>query len=236
MAIRPQDQARQALPGLMTTTPGMKNNMDISALYHLQTPLDAIRKSTAIALGRTSKTNPAETRQLFQEIDRQAALLNQLVEYMIHHAKTQAEEQESDDELEPFVLHELTINYVERRVTVTGCPVRLTATGVPAALGAFEKRRTALYPCPAAQASLGPGIPGRPSAAEHLHPQAPQQAGGQRPKSHLHLHRTTSGVLDGQPLKHCRMPRLRPRNTQCAAEAPQNGPVAAFTGRCEVLR
>ena len=106
--------------------------MDISALYHLQTPLDAIRKSTAIALGRTSKTNPAETRQLFQEIDRQAALLNQLVEYMIYHVKTQADEQpdeqESDDELEPFVLHELTINYVERRVTVTGCPVRLTAT------------------------------------------------------------------------------------------------------------
>ena len=128
MAIRPQDQARQALPGRMTTAPGMKNNMDISALYHLQTPLDAIRKSTAIALGRTSKTNPAETRQLFQEIDRQAALLNQLVEYMICHVKTQAEEQESDEELEPFVLHELTINYVERRVTVTGCPVRLTAT------------------------------------------------------------------------------------------------------------
>ena len=129
MAIRPQDQARLGPgPARMTTAPGMKNNMDISALYHLQTPLDAIRKSTAIALGRTSKTNPAETRQLFQEIDRQAALLNQLVEYMIYHVKTQAEEQESDEELEPFVLHELTINYVERRVTVTGCPVRLTAT------------------------------------------------------------------------------------------------------------
>ena len=68
----------------------MKNNMDISALSHLQTPLDAIRKSTATALGRTSKTNPAETRQLFQEIGRQAALLNQLVENMIDHAKAQA--------------------------------------------------------------------------------------------------------------------------------------------------
>ena len=67
--------------------------MDISALSHLQTPLDAIRKSTATALGRTSKTNPAETRQLFQEIGRQAALLNQLVENMIDHAKTQADEQ-----------------------------------------------------------------------------------------------------------------------------------------------
>ena len=106
--------------------------MDISALSHLQTPLDAIRKSTATALGRTSKTNPAETRQLFQEIGRQAALLNQLVENMIDHAKTQADEQtdeqENDEELEPFVLDELTINYAERRVTVTGCPVRLTAT------------------------------------------------------------------------------------------------------------
>ena len=106
--------------------------MDISALYQLQTPLDAIRKSTATALGRTSKTNPAETRQLFQEIGRQAALLNQLVENMIDHAKTQADEQvdeqESDEELEPFVLDELTINYAARRVTVTGCPVRLTAT------------------------------------------------------------------------------------------------------------
>ena len=106
--------------------------MDISALSHLQTPLDAIRKSTATALGRTSKTNPAETRQLFQAIGRQAALLNQLVENMIDHAKTQADEQadeqESDEELEPFVLDELTINYAERRVTVTGCPVRLTAT------------------------------------------------------------------------------------------------------------
>ena len=104
--------------------------MDISALYQLQTPLDAIRKSTATALGRTSKTNPAETRHLFQAIGRQAALLNQLVENMIDHAKTQADEQaESDDEeLEPFVLNELTINYAARRVTVTGCPVRLTAT------------------------------------------------------------------------------------------------------------
>ena len=111
--------------------------MDISALYNLQTPLDAIRKSTAIALGRTStaialgrtsKTNPAETRQIFQAIDQQAALLNQLVENMIYHAKAQADEQESDEELEPFVLDELTINYAARRVTVTGCPVRLTAT------------------------------------------------------------------------------------------------------------
>ena len=102
--------------------------MDISALSHLQTPLDAIRKSTATALGRTSKTNPAETRQLFQEIGRQAALLNQLVENMIYHAKTQADEQESNEELEPFVLNELTINYAARRVTVAGCPVRLTAT------------------------------------------------------------------------------------------------------------
>ena len=114
----------------------MKNNMDISALSHLQTPLDAIRKSTATALGRTSKTNPAETRQLFQEIGRQAALLNQLVENMIDHAKTQADEQpdeqtdeqKSDEELEPFVLNELTVNYAKRRVTVAGCPVRLTAT------------------------------------------------------------------------------------------------------------
>ena len=106
--------------------------MDISALSHLQTPLDAIRRSTATALGRTSKTNPAETRQLFQEIGRQAALLNQLVENMIDHAKTQADEQpdeqESDEELEPFVLDDLTINYAKRRVTVAGCPVRLTAT------------------------------------------------------------------------------------------------------------
>ena len=106
--------------------------MDISALSHLQTLLDAIRKSTATALGRTSKTNPAETRQLFQEIGRQAALLNQLIENMIDHAKTQADEQadeqKSDEELEPFVLNELTINYAARRVTVAGCPVRLTAT------------------------------------------------------------------------------------------------------------
>ena len=110
--------------------------MDISALSHLQTPLDAIRKSTATALGRTSKTHPAETRQLFQEIGRQAALLNELIENMIDHAKTQADEQpdepadeqKSDEELEPFVLDELTVNYAARRVTVAGCPVRLTAT------------------------------------------------------------------------------------------------------------
>ena len=106
--------------------------MDISALSHLQIPLDAIRKSTATALGRTSKSHPAETRQLFQEIGRQAALLNELVENMIDHAKTQADEpadeQKSDEELEPFVLNELTVNYAKRRVTVAGCPVRLTAT------------------------------------------------------------------------------------------------------------
>ena len=37
----------------MTTAPSMKNSMDISVLYHLQTPLDAIKGSTAIALGGT---------------------------------------------------------------------------------------------------------------------------------------------------------------------------------------
>ena len=54
--------------------------------------------------------------------------MNQLVENMIDDAKTQADEQESDEELEPFVLDELTINYAKHRVTVAGCPVRLTAT------------------------------------------------------------------------------------------------------------
>ena len=47
---------------------------------------------------------------------------------MIHQAETEADEQESDEQPEPFVLEELTINYAERRVTVAGCPVRLTAT------------------------------------------------------------------------------------------------------------
>ena len=47
---------------------------------------------------------------------------------MIYQAKTEASEQGSDGESEPFVLEEMTINYGERRVTVAGCPVRLTAT------------------------------------------------------------------------------------------------------------
>ena len=102
--------------------------MDISALYHLQTPLDAIKGSAAIALGRTPTPDPAETRRLFHAIDRQTDLLNHLVENMIYQAKTEASEQGSDGEFEPFVLEEMTINYGERRVTVAGCPVRLTAT------------------------------------------------------------------------------------------------------------
>ena len=106
----------------------MKTSVDISVLYHLQTPLDAIKGSTAIALGRTSTPDPAETRRIFHEIDRQADLLNRLIENMIHQAETEADEQESDEQPEPFVLEELTINYAERRVTVAGCPVRLTAT------------------------------------------------------------------------------------------------------------
>ena len=47
---------------------------------------------------------------------------------MIYQAETEADEQGSDGEPEPFALEELTINYAERRVTVAGCPVRLTAT------------------------------------------------------------------------------------------------------------
>ena len=112
----------------MTTAPGIKNSVDISVLYHLQTPLDAIRGSTAIALSRTSTPNPAETRRLFHEIGRQADLLNRLVENMIYQAETEADEQGSNGEPEPFFLEELTINYAERRVTVAGCPVRLTET------------------------------------------------------------------------------------------------------------
>ena len=102
--------------------------MDISVLYHLQTPLDAIKGSTAIALGRTPTPGPAETRRLFQAISRQADLLNHLVENMIDRAETGAKEQRDDGESEPFVPEELTINYAERRVTVAGCPVMLTAT------------------------------------------------------------------------------------------------------------
>ena len=64
--------------------------MDISVLYHLQTPLDAIRGSTAIALGRTLTPGPAETRRIFHAIDRQADLLKHLVENMIHQAETEA--------------------------------------------------------------------------------------------------------------------------------------------------
>ena len=52
----------------------MKNSVDISVLYHLQTPLDAIKGSTAIALGRTPTPDPAETRRIFHAIDRQADL------------------------------------------------------------------------------------------------------------------------------------------------------------------
>ena len=40
--------------------------------------------STAIALGRTSKPDPAETRRIFHAIDRQADLLNHLVENALH--------------------------------------------------------------------------------------------------------------------------------------------------------
>ena len=112
----------------MTTAPGMKTKVDISVLYHLQTPLDAIKGSIAIALGRTPTPDPAETRRIFHAIDQQADLLNHLVENMIHQVETEAGEQGSDGEPEPFVLAELTINYAERRVTVAGCPVRLTAT------------------------------------------------------------------------------------------------------------
>ena len=111
----------------MTTAPGMMTKVDISVLYHLQTPLDAIKGSTAIALGRTPTPDPAETRRLFHAIGRQADLLNRLIENMIYQAETEAGEQESDGEPEPFVLEELAINYAERRVTVADCPVRLTA-------------------------------------------------------------------------------------------------------------
>ena len=112
----------------MTTAPGLKTTVDISVLYHIQTPLDAIRGSTAIALSRTSTPDPTETRRLFHEIGQQVDLLNHLVENMIHQAETEAKEQRDDGEPKPFVLEELTINYAERRVTVAGCPVRLTAT------------------------------------------------------------------------------------------------------------
>ena len=118
----PSRQAR------ITTAPGMKTKVDISVLYHLQTPMDAIKGSTAIALGRTPTPGPAETRRLFQAISRQADLLNHLVDNMIDRAETGAKEQRDDGEPEPFVLEELTINYAERRVTVAGCPVMLTAT------------------------------------------------------------------------------------------------------------
>ena len=103
--------------------------MDISALYHLQTPLDAIKGSTAIALGGTSAPDPDHARRLFHAIDRQVDLLNHLVGNLINTVKTEADAVALvDEQPELFVLEELTINYAEHRVTVAGCPVRLTAT------------------------------------------------------------------------------------------------------------
>ena len=72
----------------MTTAPSMKNSMDISVLYHVQTPLDAIKGSTAIALGRTPAPDPAQARRLFHAIDRQVDLLNYLVDNMINTVNT----------------------------------------------------------------------------------------------------------------------------------------------------
>ena len=113
----------------MTTAPGLKTTVDISVLYHLQAPLNAIKGSTAIALGGTSTPGPAETRRIFHAIDRQVDLLNHLVDNLINTVKTEADAAAlAAEQPEPFVLEELTINYAERRVTVAGCPVRLTAT------------------------------------------------------------------------------------------------------------
>ena len=113
----------------MTTAPGMKNSMDISVLYHLQTPLDAIKESTAIGLGWTPAHDPAQARRLFHAIDRQVDLLNYLVHNLINTVKTEADAAALvDEQPEPFVLEELTINYAEHRVTVAGSPVRLTST------------------------------------------------------------------------------------------------------------
>ena len=48
---------------------------------------------------------------------------------LINTVKTEADAAAlADEQPEPFVLEELTINYAERLVTVAGCPVRLTAT------------------------------------------------------------------------------------------------------------
>ena len=103
--------------------------MDISALNHLQTPLDAIKGSIAIALGGTPTPDPDQAHRLFHAIDRQVDLLNHLVDNLINTVKTEADAAAlADEQPEPFVLDELMINYAEHRVTVAGCPVRLTAT------------------------------------------------------------------------------------------------------------
>ena len=119
---------------------------------------------------------------------------------MIYQAKTEADEQGSDGEPEPFVLEELTINYAERRVTLARRTLRLIAmeyrllrefSNNAGRVLTYEHLLERVWD----ERSSGDVRPMR-TIVSKLH----RKAGGGRGQPHLHLHRATGRIPDGQAL------------------------------------
>ena len=105
-------------------------------------------------------------------------------------------EPERPEPAQPFVLGDLTIDYAQRRVTVSGREAPLTAQGVRPAGRALDGGRARGSPRAAAQAGVEPGKAGEPAGAAHT-PDAPApQAGRGRRQPEVHLRRAAGGLQD----------------------------------------
>ena len=78
---------------------------------------------------------------------------------------------------EPFVLGDLTIDYSQRRVRVSGCPAPLTPTEVRPAGGTRGGGRACGPPRPAAEEGVEFGKAGEPAGSAHSPDEAAPQAG-----------------------------------------------------------
>ena len=105
---------------------------------------------------------------------------------------------ESAEPSDPYVLGDLTVNYVERRVTLAGRPVQLSDIEYRMLLELSVNAGSGAVPRPASPTGLGSRTLRSPRGGADRREEHPPEAGGRRQQSHLHPQRASRRLPHGQ--------------------------------------
>ena len=98
----------------------------------------------------------------------------------------------------PYVLGDLTVNYVERRVTVAGQAVRLSVTEYDVLVGLSLSAGMVVTHEQQLQRVWGPGNSGDAGLVRHRGPATAPKTGRRRGQPRLHIHRAPRRLPDAQ--------------------------------------